>query len=63
MKIHGILVISVIMKLHVNIVFRHIMVSSNLVICVIIKLHIRAVFRHILSLNMILAVILKRRIG
>ena len=57
-----------IIKLHVNIVFRHILIKnmkvpSNLVICAIIKLHIRAVFRHILSLNMILAVILKRRIG
>ena len=63
MKIPGILVMSVIIKLHINMVFRHIFsqymeVSSNLVISVIIKLHRRAVLRHIFSLNMFLAVIL-----
>ena len=70
MKVSGILVISVIIKLHNRVVFRDIfslyMKASNiLVISVIIKLHNRVILRNIfspyikVSINLVIRVIIK----
>ena len=56
MKVSSILAISVIIKLHIRVIFRDIFslnmkVSSILVISVFIKLHDRVIFRNIFSLS------------